>query len=210
MSLNSRSSLAFRLGLAINATVIVVMTGFGIADYRQERGRHLADQVERLRQQAHVLHVAQRYLGDNEGFQSYLDAFCQQMDRHVSPGHHIIVLSPNGYIIARAHREDTLKLEGGMVQVLPGGSRRLWTDGLVELPDPQGHMLERHRLHGMLAKLRAASPREAVDQVLTASRGFCGERAFPDDATLITLWRGRDGVDLSPRYSDNLRSQHHS
>lgn len=123
-----RNSLAFRLALVINGTVILVMAAFGLIEHRRERHTHLSEQIERLREQGHVLRVAQDHLPDPAEFSSYIDSYCQQMDRHVSPGHHIIVLSPAGRISARAHRPGSPALERGMIQTSSGQWQRFFSN----------------------------------------------------------------------------------
>lgn len=117
-------SLIFRLAVAINLAVIGVLVSFWLVEYRRERQAHLADQIERLREEGRILRVAQNQLDSPKRFQSYIDAYCRQMQRHISPGHHIIVLNRNGYIVARAHERATTSLEREMMQTPQGGWRR--------------------------------------------------------------------------------------
>jgi sigma-B regulation protein RsbU (phosphoserine phosphatase) len=117
-------SLTFRLGLAINVAVVGVLASFWLVEYRRERRLRLAEQIERLGEEGRVLSVAQGHLGSRAEFQDYIDAYCRQMEQHISPGHHILVLSPSGYIIARAHERANASLERGMMQTPERGWRR--------------------------------------------------------------------------------------
>lgn len=123
MRLN-RSSLSFRLAVVINLTALAVLIAFGVHNYERERRVHLEEQADRLREEARVLHVAQLQLATPEEFQLYVDAYCQQMERHVSPGHHIAVLDPRGEVLVRAHTHADDQLESEMAVVQGGGTRR--------------------------------------------------------------------------------------
>jgi serine phosphatase RsbU (regulator of sigma subunit) len=116
-------SLAFRLGLAVNLTALVVLVVFAAGDYRRERRAHLQEQAERLREEGKVLRVARQQLPEPAGFQQYVDDYCRQMERHVSPGHHIVVTDSTGQIISRAHVHVVQGFEAEMI-VLQGDGRR--------------------------------------------------------------------------------------
>jgi sigma-B regulation protein RsbU (phosphoserine phosphatase) len=117
-------SLTFRLGLAISTATILVLACFWLLEYRRERAAHLTEQIERLREEGRVLRVAQGRLDNPAEFQAYIDEYCRQMERRISPGHHIIVRSPGGYIITRAHERAAAALEREMIQTPEGGWRR--------------------------------------------------------------------------------------
>ena len=109
-----RWSLSSRLSLAINLAAVIVLIGFWLMDYRRERAIHIQDLVQQLREEAKVLSVASRVLADPEAFQQYIDQYCHQMERHISPGHHIVVLNTSGDVVARAHERDDPILESKM------------------------------------------------------------------------------------------------
>lgn len=109
------NSLSFRLSLAINLTVTLVMLAFWGWDYLRERRVHLDEQADRLREDARVLSVAERRLRGTETFEAYVDAYCLQMDEQISPGHHIALADSSGRILARAHARMDADLEAKMV-----------------------------------------------------------------------------------------------
>ena len=81
-----RWSLSARLSLAINLAAVIVLIGFWLPDYRREQAIHIQDLVQQLREEAKVLTVARGVLSHAGAFQKYVDKYCHQMERHVSPG----------------------------------------------------------------------------------------------------------------------------
>lgn len=106
-------TLAFRLGLMINMTALVVLIAFWLLDYRREWTTHMEREAERLREEGRVLAAARVHLTDNQEFAEFVDTFCRQMQATVSPDHHILVLDVNGAAIAtsRAHTGHALEAE---------------------------------------------------------------------------------------------------
>ncbi len=109
-----RWSLSSRLSLAINLVAVIVLIGFWLLDYRREQAIHIQDLVQQLREEAKVLSVARQVLSHAGAFQEYIDKYCHQMERHISPGHHIVVLNTSGDVVARAHERDDRILESEM------------------------------------------------------------------------------------------------
>ena len=119
-----RHSLIFRVAVAIHVAVIGVGAGLWLVEYRREQAAHFTEQIERLREEGRVLRAAQAFLETPAEFRAYIDAYCRQMARQVSPGHHIILRGPSGYIIARAHERANAALEREMIQTAEDGWRR--------------------------------------------------------------------------------------
>lgn len=164
------SSLSFRLALVINLTALAVLIVFGIHDYMRERRVHLEEQVDRLREEARVLHVAQRQLATPEEFQRYVDAYCQQMGRHVSPGHHIAAVDPQGQVLVRAHMHADERLESEMAVVQGLGTRRFTFMGqefmVVGVPSEEAGTI---LVTQSLAPVKRVIRRQAVSRVVSMS-----------------------------------------
>jgi serine phosphatase RsbU (regulator of sigma subunit) len=108
------NSLAFRLGVVINLTALVVLVGFWSIDYRRERSVHLEGELDRLGEEAGVLRAARSQLRDAAEFEQFVDKFCRQMDVKVSPGHHILAFDDHGNAVVRAHERTDAALEAKM------------------------------------------------------------------------------------------------
>ena len=121
--------LPVRLALAINLAAILVLSVFGVWDYRQTRSRYYAEQADRLQEEAKVLRAAQAHFGDPGQFQQFVDTFCQQMDVAASPGHHIAVFDSAGRLRVRAHQRDGALLESSMVENRDRPHARLRVNG---------------------------------------------------------------------------------
>ncbi len=123
------TSLSFRLAVVVNVTAVLVLAAFWQTDYSRERDVHLAEQADSLREEARVLRVAQAQLDGISAFQAYTDAYCRQMERHISPGHHIIVTDEGGEVIVRAHVRADPRLESKMLAALGTDVARFDYDG---------------------------------------------------------------------------------
>ncbi len=108
------NSLFVRLAVAINLTVLAVLSVFWFLDYRREYVAHRAIESARLLEEAKVLRVARGRLRGPGEFQEFLDTFCRQMGVAASPGHHIAVFDGHGGVISRAHERANEGLEGKM------------------------------------------------------------------------------------------------
>ncbi len=109
------NTLAFRIALLINATVVVVLGSAEFVEFRRERRALLSQEHEKLKEEANVLAVAHGRIGNPDEFQPFLDDFCLQMSTAASPGHHILVLDPSGTIPLRAHARANPALEAEMI-----------------------------------------------------------------------------------------------
>jgi sigma-B regulation protein RsbU (phosphoserine phosphatase) len=118
------NSFSLRLAIVVNVTAVLVLAAFWQTDYSRERNVHFAEQADHLREEARVLRVAQAQLDGISAFQAYTDAYCRQMERHTSPGHHIIVTDASGEVIVRAHVRPDPRLESKMLGALETGVAR--------------------------------------------------------------------------------------
>jgi serine phosphatase RsbU (regulator of sigma subunit) len=113
----------------INLSIILVLAAFWYLDYQREHKLQISEQAQRLREEAKVLRVAQQQLEHVTKFQQYVDAYCRQMERHISPGHHIIVTKPEGKIVIRAHSRADVDLEKEMTTISKNGTRKYVLQG---------------------------------------------------------------------------------
>lgn len=116
------NTLAFRMAFLINATVIVVLGTAEAINFTKERTVVLSQEFEKLREEANVLAVARKRLAGRSEYQQFLDDFCQQMSTVASPGHHILVLDPDGMISLRAHARADPGLEERMMAAIRGSA----------------------------------------------------------------------------------------
>lgn len=108
------NTLAFRIALLVDLTVISVLGVFAFLDYQRERTVHLHQEAERLLEEAKVLSVARSRLHSDTEFQEFVNDFCHQMSSAASPGHHIVLLDTAGNVIMRAHERADSELETQM------------------------------------------------------------------------------------------------
>lgn len=120
------NSLAFRVALVVNLTLITVIGVFAVMDYRRERSAHLREEVERLREESRVIGVARAHAPDREAFQRFIDDFCRQMSSAASPGHHIVLLDHRGNVLMRAHERGNPDLEARMAATARVGKTADW------------------------------------------------------------------------------------
>jgi hypothetical protein len=136
------NSLAFRLAVVINLTAMLVLGGFWVIDYRRERSVHLEGELDRLGEEAGVLQTARSHLPDSDEFQRFVDTFCRQMNKKVSPGHHILAFDRSGGAIIRAHERTDAALETKMADAqrspVSRFSHRASEYIAVSLPDSLG------------------------------------------------------------------------
>lgn len=81
--------------------------------------------------------------------------------------------------------------ERGFVRLEPGDLVALFTDGIVEARDPEGHELGSDALAALIASLRDRPVAEIVDQVLEQVNRFTADAPPSDDRTLVVLRRPR-------------------
>jgi serine phosphatase RsbU (regulator of sigma subunit) len=159
------NSLAFRLGVVINLTAVVVSGGFWAMDYRRERSVHLENEVDRLGEEAGVLRTARAHFSDAAEFERFVDNFCRQMSAKVSPGHHILAFDNLGNIVVRAHERAEATLEAKMAEAHPSPAWRFTHRGAeyvaVSVPDSFG---------GRIVVAQSLQPLEAIIRAQALSR----------------------------------------
>lgn len=116
------NTLAFRMALLINATVIIVLGVAEAIDFTTERASLLSKERAKLEEEANVLAVARRRLDRRDEYQRFLDDFCRQMSAVASPGHHILALDLDGSVFLRAHARGSPELEAQMITSLRTGA----------------------------------------------------------------------------------------
>jgi len=79
--------------------------------------------------------------------------------------------------------------ESGRVVLAPGDVLAVYTDGVVELPDPAGDEFGRQRLETLLRDRASLSAEAIVDEVVRATADFCAQPAYEDDFTLMVVKR---------------------
>lgn len=109
------NTLAFRIALLINATVVVVLYSREAVDFTRERRLLLTQEFEKLKEEASVLAVTRRRLPEPDEYQSFLDDFCRQMSASASPRHHILALGSDGAVALRAHVRADPQVEARMI-----------------------------------------------------------------------------------------------
>jgi sigma-B regulation protein RsbU (phosphoserine phosphatase) len=129
---------------------------------------------------------------------------------YVTAGHHAqILLRADGEIeeLHTANRllgmdDDIFDAEAPskIVQLEPGDSVVLFTDGLFELLEAgKGEMLGEAGLHERIHGLGAMSPQLLIGEVLQELADFQGSSEFDDDVTLVVArYRGRSEEVLAP------------
>ncbi len=118
-------SLRLRLLLAIVAGVTGISATAMTLDYFREYRLGLERIVVSLDEQAGALQEAHRLITDPSQFMHYVHRFCATMDHRISPGHHIMILGPDGEILARSRQYSNQPLEQAMLSM--SGNRALMT-----------------------------------------------------------------------------------
>ena len=108
-------SLRLRLTLAV-VFIVLVVTGTGmILDYRREYRVHMDELLASLTEQAQALRVARKQITQSSRFAQYVDDFCAQMNEHISPGHHVLVLDDRGEILAGSRHHSGIAVEEALL-----------------------------------------------------------------------------------------------
>lgn len=105
------SSLRLRLLISMIGSVVVISAVAMVLDYRHERRRGLDRITASLEEQASALQSAHTLIEDPNEFGRYVDEFCATMDDRISPGHHILVLNPDGSVFAASQRHSGRQVE---------------------------------------------------------------------------------------------------
>ena len=129
-------SLRLRLTAAVVFIVLVVTGAAMVLDYRREHRVHMDGLRASLTEQAQALRVARNQIRDSSQFAQYIDDFCAQMNEHISPGHHVLVLGRHGEILASTRHHSGLAVEEALLSV----------DGQSMILKVNGHKLAQVRL----------------------------------------------------------------
>ncbi len=85
------------------------------------------------------------------------------------------------------------------VHLQPGDRLLMYSDGLTELPGPDGQQLDEEGLEHMLQRLSGASGPAFLGQLSSALTNFAGTDNFPDDASaLLVDYRDPDDDHIRP------------
>ena len=133
-----RGSLRLRLSVMV-AVAVVGVSGVGVLiDYPREYRLRLANVIGSLQEQAHALDAARARIGDSGEFALYVDEFCAQMNTHISPGHHVLVIDSEGRTQASTHHHSGPAVEQALLGAEPG----------LQVIGVEGHQLAHARLTG--------------------------------------------------------------
>lgn len=122
---NIRGSLRLRLTVAV-VLIVLVFTGAGmILDYRREYRVHMDGLWASLTEQAQALRVARKQIKQPARFARYINDFCAQMNEHISPGHHVLVLDAHGRILASTRYHSGPAVEKVLLNA--GSEKKIYT-----------------------------------------------------------------------------------
>lgn len=126
-----RGALRMRLSLLVVATVTLGIGVATIIDYRREARAQTEDLFDGLEDEVMGLKLARARIRDPREFEAYTDQYCMQMNEHVSPGHHILVIDSRGSLIVNAQHHSGAEVTQALTStderesILPVGNRRL-------------------------------------------------------------------------------------
>lgn len=112
-------SLRYRVSFSIVAIVLAVSCASIIVDYAREYYVHIEATISSLMEQAYALKLARANLPDEQDFIRYADNFCEQINENISPGHHILVLNPQGDILASSEYHSGAEVERALLAAGP-------------------------------------------------------------------------------------------
>ncbi len=112
-------SLRLRLTVGVALTVVLAVSVGVVVDYRREYNAHLERVFASLEEQARALGVARKRIRTQLSFLEHVEEFCAQMNAHISPGHHILVLDSQGNVIASTRRHSGAAVEHALRQANP-------------------------------------------------------------------------------------------
>lgn len=108
-------TLSFRLTFLIVTAVVAVLGTSMLVDHHFAYRRQLNSTLVSLKEQARTLAAARSRITDPAEFADYVDDFCAQMNEHISPGHHILVLDDQGNVTARSRRHSGADVERALL-----------------------------------------------------------------------------------------------
>jgi sigma-B regulation protein RsbU (phosphoserine phosphatase) len=135
------SSLRWRLLAAMVGSVVVISSVAAFWDYHRERRRDVGRVLLSLEEQAGALEAADVLMAEPNRFGQYVDEYCATMDERISPGHHILILDPNGSVLASSRHHSGPEVERALLRAT-GGHAVIDVDGhrlaYVRSRDPKG------------------------------------------------------------------------
>jgi sigma-B regulation protein RsbU (phosphoserine phosphatase) len=81
------------------------------------------------------------------------------------------------------------RYESESVELRPGDTLVLYTDGVSEAANPGGALFGDERLHACFANGPGATAAESVERLLASVRSFAAEAPQSDDITILALRR---------------------
>ncbi len=137
-------SLRLRLSLSIVGIVLTVALVSMVVDYVREYRTHRQDTISSLAEQAHALQLARMNLPDEQSFAGYVNEFCAQVNENISPGHHVLVVNPEGGILASTRHHSGAEVEHALLTAGPSDAI-LSVDGRglaqARLADDEGYTI---------------------------------------------------------------------
>jgi len=119
----NRGSLRLRLIALVVLTVLAVLAVAMVVDYRRERRAHTEMLVASLEENARAVKLARGRIPDRRSFAEHVDEFCAQMNRHISPGHHVLVLDEAGEVIVSTRHHSGSEVERALLSA--GGEEKI-------------------------------------------------------------------------------------
>jgi serine phosphatase RsbU (regulator of sigma subunit) len=169
------SSLRRRLLAALVSSVVAISGVAAVLDYHRERRRDVDRILLSLEEQAGALEAACLLMTEPNDFGVYVDRYCATMDERISPGHHILILDPNGSVLAGSRHHSGPQIEQAL----------LGTTGSRAVLDVNGHRLAYVR--SLDATGRTFILAQYLDRVETALHEQLLRRAFLIVVTALTI-----------------------
>jgi HAMP domain-containing protein len=138
------ATLQFRLTVLIVIVVLVVLCISTFVDYCRTYKQHINATLASLEEQARALIVARSKIIEQTEFASYVDDFCAQMNEHISPGHHVLVLNKTGAVAIRTRHHSGAEVEEALLSCDPN-NRIMFVDkhklAHVRIKDKDGSII---------------------------------------------------------------------
>jgi len=109
------SSLRWRLLAAMVSSVVAISSVAAVLDYHRERKHGVDGILLSLEEQAGALEAARILIPEPHAFGAYVEQYCATMDERISPGHHILILDPNGFVLAGSRHHGGPQIEQALL-----------------------------------------------------------------------------------------------